>query len=216
MLHSHEALQVQIQQRKLMQSLLDDLKRNQENFERLQHLFGQRVLDSGYESSVTSVVASVSGSRIQHPLEHFRLSPDRERSATAGSATITSRRQLDEGNLGVNSLIASAEPSSAHTQCIAMSAAPNMYHNAKPVTPQDEWSQLVEHCTLVRNILFEIKDQKYRLDHILRDRISKSVHHAHWLEWNHHREHVGDQRLLQTLNNFHSELVRHCVFCFCF
>ena len=185
-IYSHEALQVQAQQRKLIQSLVDDLRSNQENFEQMQSLLGQGASDSGHDREVIS-----------------------------NNTPIFDRTSLDTQDGGMI-----ATPESAHLISISAQdtteAAALRYINetkytnrTKAMDPQDEWSQLAEHSTLVRKIIFEIKDRKYRLDHVLRGRISKPIYHTHWLQWNHHRKLVGDQRLLQTLNDFHSELVRH-------
>jgi hypothetical protein len=159
---------------------LDDLRSNLENFEQIQSLHGQGVSNSGHDREIIS-----------------------------NNAPIFDRTSLDNHDGGMIAMPESAHLISISAQDTAEASALRYIHQTKARAPQDEWSQLVEHSALVRNIIFEIKDRKYRLDHVLRGRISKPIHHTHWLQWNHHRKLVGDQRLLQTLNDFHSELVRH-------
>ena len=178
-LYSHEALQVQAQQRKLIQSLVDDLRSNKEDFEHMQSLLRQGVSDSG-----------------------------RDREIISNNAPIFDRTSLDKHDGGMMAMPGSAHLISISAQDTAEASALRYIHQTKTRAPLDEWSQLLEHSALVRNIVFETKDRKYRLDHVLRGRITKPIHHTHWLQWNHYRKLVGDQRLLQTLNDFHSELVR--------
>ncbi len=66
--------------------------------------------------------------------------------------------------------------------------------------------EIEHHCHLIRDLLKQISDVQYKIDHGLRDRMHRGVLGIHWEEWSPLRGVYGDETLMRVFAR-HSEVV---------